>query len=91
MTDERPAPAEVSLAMVFTGTVYDAGSGPMAEFQITNRAALIEGISARSNLGATFFLHADTLERRIARLKETGKPCEESERALNALHKPAPR
>ena len=81
---DEPA-SEASLAIIFTGSVYDVGSGPLAEFQITNENALIEGIGARGNKGATFLMTESQIEKRIADRTAQGRACEESESGLAAI------
>ena len=91
MTYEREAATEADLAMIFTGSVEDLGSGPLAEFQITNEAAYIKNIGARGNLGATFLMSKTELETRIEERTAQDRDCSESQAGLDAINKFKPR
>lgn len=73
--------------VVFTGSVYNFGSGPLAEFIVTNPSK-----SFASSFGSTFLMAASTIETAIKRdLSANSKmPVDEYRRAAAALKKLSP-
>lgn len=73
--------------VVFTGSIYDFGSGPVAEFMVTNPA---RGFA--NCLGSTFLMAATSIENTMKRdLAANAKmPVDEYRDALAALKKRAP-
>lgn len=84
---------EKDSGFIFTGTVTDLGGkpelniGPVAEYMIPDRETMRPD---RKPAGATGFKNAAALEARLTDRKTQNLPCEQTEKALQALREYKP-
>lgn len=73
--------------VVFTGSIYNFGSGPLAEFIVTNPSK-----SVANAFGSTFLMAAKSIESTIGRdlAANARMPVDEYRRALKVLQKLTP-